>query len=419
MQRRERVLVSNPAALGALCYEVESSWGEDVTTFTTYRVQTAKPVDASGLTFTKIPSDVVVQRRQEGTHHIQTVYGGSFSFKLWLTGHGSTMVGSPSVSARETLMGIIFGTAPALSATSSTTFTGGTATAPTTTASATFSAGSLCRGGSINDGRGNGQFYAVGTHVTTTLNLLGAMDAAPNNGDVLYPVVQLAVPESPTSSANAITGTRFLLQTANLQYECHGCFPMSVTIGGLNAGEVPFMEVTMGVSWWRYSTATFPSTASTDTFLPAAIAGGSWDVQTVGTTTRNKRPYRNFTLSHTLGIVPLMGPGGVNANQAIVGARRISDQITLSWTEEAEAATTTPALPALYTATNFLRGVFTGSTTDGKAFGFKCPSLCVVDPLPVQRMDNNLNRLTITCRAYTGATTTSELTLAAIVYGMA
>lgn len=410
--------MSNPAALGALSYEAESSWGEDVTTFATYRLQTTKPIDTSGLTLTKIPSEITQQYRQGGSQWIKTTYGGSFTFRLWLTGHGSTMVGSPSVTARETLMGIIFGTAPALSASASTTLTGGTAAAPTTTASGTFSAGSLCRVGSINDTRGNGQMYAIGTHVTTTLNLLGALNGAPTNGDVLYPVVQLPIPESPTSSSNAITPTRWLLQTANHQHECHGCFPMSVSFG-LETGQPPFMDVTMGVSWWRYSTATFPSTTSTDTFLPAAIAGGSWNVNTVGTTTRNARSYRNFTLNHTLGVVPLEGPGGINPNQKIVGARRISDRIQITWTEDCEAATTTPALPALYTATNFLHGEFTASAADGTAFGFKCPSLCIVDPVPVQRMDNGLNRITITAEAYTGATTTSELTLAAIVYGMA
>lgn len=406
--------MSNASALGALCYEAETVFGEDSTSFATYRIQTTIPIDASGLEHAKISAEVTGQHRQNGTQWIKTTMGGSFKFRMWWTGHGSTMVGSPSVTARETLDGLVLGTAPALSATASTTLTGGTATVPTTTASGTFTAGSLCRIGTLGDGDGNGQFYKIGTHSALNLTLLGDLDGAPANGAVLYPVVMRFGPEAPTSAT--VTGTRFLLQTANLMYECHGCYPISRTIGGLSPGEVPFIEYTMGVSWWRYSTATFPSTVATDTFLPAPVAAGSWNFQVVGTTTRNKRTFRNFQLNHTLGVVPLMGPGGVNASQMIVGARRIPDTIEATWTEDADAATTTPVLPVYGTGTSSYHGEYTASPTDGSAVGFACPNMCVTN-IAIQKMDGSINRLTITARAYTGATTTSETTLAAIIYG--
>ena len=340
--------------------------------------------------------------------------GGSFKTKMYMV-RGATMVGSPSLSAMGVLWGIALGN-HALSASASTTLTGGTAAVPTTTASGTFSAGSLCRVGALGDGDGNGQMYAIGTHVTTTLTLLGAMDGAPVNGAVLYPVAQIYPSSSPTSTS--IVGTRFLLQTANLQYECHGCYPMSASLSGLNTGERPQIEITWGVSWWRYSTATFPSAVASDTFNPSAVAAGSFNVQTVGTTTRNARSVRGVSIDCTLGIVPLPGPGGVSAYQKIVGATRTSDTIKITWTEDADTATTSPVLPGYGTATNSKSIIYTLSTTDGSSVGFKFPKVCI-DSVAVQKDDGGINRLTCSGMAYTGDTSTSALTLAAMVVGSA
>jgi hypothetical protein len=407
--------MSNPSSLGAICYEAEASWGEDVATYATFRLPIIGAVDASGLEHAKEAAGRTMQYRSGGSQHVLMTMGGSFKMLLDLTGHGSTMVGSPSLEEIETFLGIVFGNA-ALSATASTTLTGGTATVPTTTASGTFSAGGLCRIGALGDGDGNGQFYAIGTHVTTSLTLLGALDDTPANGAILYPVTQIYPSSSPTSVN--ITGTRFLLQTANLQYECHGCYPMSVSFSGLNTGERPQIEITWGVSWWEYSTATFPSTVTSDHFNPAPVAAGSFNVQTLATTTRNKRTMRGFSLDYTLGVVPLMGPGGVSAYQKIVGAARIDDQIKLTWTEDADTATTTPVLPGYGTATSSKHIEYTLSTADGSAVGFKFPKVCI-DNVATQKAEDGQNRLTISGTAYSSDTTTSALTLAPMVMGLA
>lgn len=407
--------MSNPSALGAICYEAESAWGEDVTTFSTFRLPVLDAVDASGLEHAKDGPGRVEQYRTAGSQHVLMTMGGSFKMKLDLTGHGSTMVGSPTLEQIETFLGIVFGNV-ALSASASTTLTGGTAAVPTTTASGTFSAGGLCRIGALGDGDGDGQMYAIGTHVTTTLTLLGALNGAPVNGAVLYPVAQIYPSSSPTSTS--ITGTRFLLQTANLMYECHGCYPTAVSFSGLNTGERPQIEITWGVSWWRYSTATFPSAVTSDQFNPAPVAAGSFNVQTVGTTTRNARSVRGVSIDYTLGVEPLLGPGGVNAYQKIVGAVRTNDSIKITWTEDADAATTTPVLPGYGTATNSKYIVYSLSATDGSAVGFKFPKVCI-DSVGVQKADGNINRITCSGMAYTGDTTTSALTLAAMILGFA
>ena len=205
--------MSNPGQLGSITYEAESGFAPDVTTFTTLRLPIIAPVDASGLVHNKLDSNRVVQYRNDGTAWILGTMGGSFKTKFYLPGHGSTTSGATSITALETLLGLVFGNA-AVSSANGTTLTGGTATAPTTTASGTFSAGSLCFVGSLGDTRGGGQGYAISTHVTTTLTLLTALIGAPTNGDVLYSATTIYPSESPTSTT--VTSLRFLLQTANL-----------------------------------------------------------------------------------------------------------------------------------------------------------------------------------------------------------
>jgi hypothetical protein len=401
--------MSNPSALGAISYAAESAWGEDVTTFSTLRVPIIAPVDCSGLKHDKIDPKRVVQYRNDNTQFILATMGGSFKTKLYLTGHGSTTAGAVTAGLTETLLGYVFGNTT-VSAANGTTITGGTAAAPTTTASGTFAAGSLCRIGSANDTRGNGQFAAIATHVTTTLNLLTAIDGAPNNADVLYSAVNIYPSENPTTTS--VTGLRFLLQTANLCYEAHGCYPMAVTISGLNPGEVPAIEVTWGVSWWRYSTATFPSTVTTEIFQPAATAGGSVFLQAFGTTTRQKYVARNVSITYKLGMVMLEGYGGVSQYQKCVGARRIPDVIDVKFTIDADAQTTTPALDSLATGTVGQQLLITLNPTIGTAVGLYLPNLAV-SQRSLQRIDKNINRYDFVARAMCSTTTTSDLTLSA------
>lgn len=407
--------MSNPGQLAAIEYEAESVFGEDVTTFATLRVPVINPVDPSAIVHSKIDSQRTQQYLQGGSQWIPTTKGGSFKTKMYLAGHGSTMVGSPALAAYETLLGFVTGNV-AFSAAASTTLTGGTASVPVTTASGTFSAGGFCRIGARADARGGGQFYGITTHITTSLTLLNAMINAPTNGDVLYPVTQLYHSELPTSAG--VTGLRFRFLTANLGYECHGCYPMSYTIAGLNPGEVPTIEVTWGVSWWRYTTATFPSSVATNAFNPGPIAAGSLHVQDVGTVTRNARTFRNFAIDVSLGIVPLPGPGGVDQFQSNVGARRTPSTFKASWVEDADTATTSPVLPGYGTGTTSKVVCWTGSTADGSALGFLMRSVCISN-IPIQMIDTQLNRLKIDGYAYTGAVTTNDLTLTSFLIGLA
>ncbi len=408
--------MSNPAALGSIEYEAESAWAEAVATFATHRIPLVAPVDCSGLTHAKVAPEAVQQRMQGGSQWILMTQGGSFKTKMDLAGHGATMVGSPTVDALETYLGIVFGNVAMSAAASSTTLSGGTATVPTTTASGTFSAGGLCRVGALGDGDGDGQMYAITTHVTTTLTLATGLRGAPVNGAVLYPVFQLYPPSSPTTAT--VTGTRFRLQTANTQYTCHGCWPMAVSISGLAPGGRPQIEVTWGVSRWGYSTGTFPSAVTSNRYNPAPVAAGSLHVNTVGTATRAEHVCRDFTLDYGLVCEPLKGPGGVGQYQDIVGAKRTSATIKVGFTLDAEAATTTPLLPGWGTGTTNRSMMYTCSTADASAVGVWLPNVRATT-VPVQMADGAINRFRFDGEAHTTDTATNELTLAALVLGLA
>lgn len=403
-------LPSNP---GSVRFEAESSWGEDVTTFDTYAPRVRDAVDPSGLVHNAEAAGYVQQYRTGGQPQVKMIMGGSFTTKLDLRGHGVDTTGSPTLDGYETLLGIVFG-AVALSLATSQTCTGGTAAAPTTSGATGVSAGGYVRVGTLGDGDGDGQFYKVGTQAASTMNLLGAMNGAPVNGAVIYPVAMAY--STVTADGAGVTSTRWLLQNWAEQYECHGVYPQSVTISGLNPGERPTIEITWGVSWWRLSTATFPNSTTTDTYTAGPVAAGSLNIQLVGTTTRNVRTTaRSLAVTYNLNVMALKGYGGVNSYQDTVNACRGDEEIIIEWTEDAEATTSTPALPGYWDANATYHLEFTGSVVPGSAIGFGCPAVSPDGPKPVMFNDGGIWRFRARFKARAGATTTSALTLAPFV----
>lgn len=412
--------MSNSSEHGDLEYEAESSasaWAEAVSTFATHRIPHIGPIDVSGLEHAKEMPGHVEHYRGAGGQWVLMGQGGSFKTKLDLTGHGATTAGSPTLDALETFLGITFGTV-ALSASASTTLTGGTAAVPTTTASGTFSAGGLCVVGALGDGDGDGQMYGIGTHVTTSLTLLHALRGAPVNGAVLYPVAQMYMSPTPTSSA--IVGCRFQALTNNMQYRMHGCFPQALSFSGLSAGERPQLEITWGVSrWTETASGTYPSAVTMNRYNPGVVAAGSLHVNTVGTSTRSEIVCPSFQIDVDLGIIPVMGPGGVGQYQRIVGARRGgAESVKISFIADADSTTASPVLPGWGRDTTSRTLMYTLSTAIGSRVGFKFPKVCS-STVPVQIADGGLNRFRFEGMAYTGDTTTNALTLSRMVMGYA
>ncbi len=411
--------MSNAAALGAIEWAAETAFAEASTTFDGHRANHIGAIDISGLIHAKESAGALQQYMQGGSAPILMGQSGTIKTKLDLCGHGSTLAGSPTVEQHETFLGYVFGNVTA-SATASTTSSAGTASSLTTAASGTFAAGSLARvgaGGLSADARGNGQFAAVSTHVSTALALLTAIDAACASSDVVYPCFNLYPFETPPAAGiNAtVPGLRFRLLSANLVYSCHGCFPTGFTLSGLNSGERPQIEITWQVSRWSaVASVTFPSTLTSDQFPPAPIAAGSLFVNTVGTATRATKTYRDFKIDISAGMAALPGPGGISQYQSIVGCRRLPWTIKGSWVEDADAAqTATPVAQVLGTATTSKHALWTGSITDGSAIGIYMPNIRITN-VPVMFNDGGINRMRVEFEAHTGPTTTTDLTASAI-----
>ena len=401
--------MSNPASLLEINYEAETACGEDVDTVATYKLHLREPVDTVSLTQKKIDPATVVQYRGDMGDWILGTFEPTFKTKLALVGHGSTTVGAITITALETLLGIVFGNA--VTTATSTTLTGGTATVPLTTDSGTLDPGDLCYIGALGDGDGEGQCYPVSTHSTTSLTLLVDLQGAPVNGAVRYGGTTIYPSSAATSTT--MTSVRMAIATGNMQYLVHGCAPTAVAISGLNPGEIPMVDITWQGAWYEYKNATFPSAVASDTFNPAATAAGSLVVNTIGTATNSastRRIYRDLTLEYDLGTIIHRGPGGYNAYQDIVGYRRGTDSCTLSWTEDADATTTTPVIPGFGTATARKHAMLTLSTSDGSRVAMYWPSLRVTN-VPAQSVVNGINSFKIECMACVGPATTSALTL--------
>jgi hypothetical protein len=399
--------MSRSSVPGAVEFATEAAWGETSSTFGS-RLQILGQVDTSGLTRQLIDSERTVQYLQGGTIPIQGVFGGEFTMDFWLAGHGTAATGAVTAQAHELMLGYALGVCEDVG--DGMTITGGTAAIPTVSAASGINAGALLSIGAIQDGDGNGQVVPVGTHAGSALNLLFAIDAAPANAQVVYSGTNI-YPASAASGAT-VQPMRFRLLTANQQYACHGCYPISVRITGLGNGEMPRASITWGVSWWEPVSATFPSAVAVSTFNPAPTSGGSFVAETVATTTRTKYTIRAFELSIDLGVIPTPGPGGVDAAQTIVGALRGPQNVTFSFTVDSDAATATPTWAAKIGTLMHVMYSWCGAAA-GRRGGIYFPSACVTGATPVQFNDGGVNRERVTMSAYTGATTSSELTLSA------
>lgn len=399
--------MTTPSKQGAACFAIETNFAENTPVFGT-RAPILDAVDLSGFDQTKLVPANVVQGRNEGVSHIKGPMVATFKLKFYWTGHGSATSGATALTTLGTILKLILGGGQASSASGTTCDTGSAADDLTTIAANGFAAGSLLRvgtGGIGADGRANGQWAVVEDHSSNDCNLLTALPGAPNSGDVVHSseVVFLA---------DEIKSSRWLLQTAGQQIEAHGCYPTGITISNLNAGQLVTIDVDMAAAWWKPAAATFPTATAFESggpFQPAPVGGGSFFLQPVGTATRATRNVRDVQISIKLGVAALPGPNGVHESQTIVGVCRTMDEVSLTFTEDAEAATTTPALAAIHDSSTKYHCLYGWNTTAGAAGAFYFPSLCVMGKKPTQQDRDGINSTTIQFAAYQGPNTNTDL----------
>lgn len=419
--------MSRSSVPGAVCYEVESAFGENVSTFSTARLPVQTAVDASGLTQAMIQCGTVYQHLQAGGEPIVGIKGGSFKTKFYLPGHGSTTSGAMTATDIPTLLGYVLG-GSSLGPTGTTATAASTTTSINTTASGTFTKGQFFRAGTgvvgntASDTRGSGQFNIVTAHNTTILTPKFATPGALNAADVIYSAETVYTAELPASSS--MTSVRFLIQTFNMEYEAHGCYAKSVTFAGIGVdGSLPTVEIDWGVAWFTYSTAAFPSAVTMNDFTPAPSGGANsvFLLMPFGSTSRSTRTIRNFSVTCNLNTMAQMGPGGVDQFQVVTSAVRGPAKISVSWEEDAPAATLTPQTETDWTNTTAKHAMLQLSGSPGSAMAFYWPKMWPQGNKPVQINSNGINRhkYTYECQADTQAGNSTDLTCSAMRIGFA
>lgn len=402
------------SSLQDVAWDIESAstaWAEDVDTMS-YSLRLAEPIDVSGITRRSLAPDRVVSVRNDGTKATLGPWDINFSFSVWLTGRGSSSAGAVTLTDLYRLIGHAIGTS-AVAASSGTTLTGGTVNIPTTTASGTFSAGGITFLGTLGDGDGNGQAHAIATHSTTNLTLLTNMQGAPVNGAAML-APDLAYTDS---SACTMTGLRFRIETADLQWIVHGCVITGIQITQTNPGENPRITFNVRGSWADYKAASFPTANPAAPTVPKIThnASGSCFLNDVGTATSALIALRQWSIDIGLGISVIEGGQGVDANQTITGATRTPDTITVSATVDGLGADTTPFYADKWDANTSQHMLVTFQSGDGGACAIYLRNLCWTGNRPAQTSTNGRNTIPLQFMAYNGSTTTTPLTRAALV----
>lgn len=407
--------------LSWLSMVTESAWAENSTSTSSQVVIPHNGrIDVSSIRQAMIQSARAIQYKNERPKNIPGPFAdASFTFQMYIVGHGTTTSGATSATDFETTMAWILGGGN-VSAASGTTINGvGTTTALTTTASGTFDPGSLFRVGVKNDGRADGQWGVVDSHATTTLTSETAFAVAPTSAtpDVVFSAYTAYTQETTC----ATTSKRFFIKTADTQWCLHGCFVRSYSISGYNPGELPMIEVTVGVSWAEPISATFPDTTAMNwTTQPVPVAAGGIFLQAYGTTTRQIVDCRNMSLNITVGVVPLLGHATVSPYQTITGASRVPDQIGVSLTLDAGGASATPTWWTNWLTNAEWHLLASLSTGAGSAVACYFPKLVFTGDRPTQVDSDGLNRLVVNFQAGTDtAENTDELSLSAMRWGFA
>ena len=398
-------MTSRPSNLGAASYETESSWAEATDTWGTRLQVLGEPVVPSDIQ-QRIAEPFTQQYAHETKMGVRGPWQGQFTIELALTGHGGTTAGALTATDLYTLLVNFFGNGSATQA-GTTVDTSPTSASQFALVGGTVVERQLVRVGALGDGRCEGQFGAVLTPATTTF--LTAFPATPNAGDVVYATLGVYPDELPASMV-APTSTRWLLQTANGQWSAKGCYPVSASFSGLNVGEQPRVSLTYGVSRWAEANETFPDATATDAKAGSIVAAGSCFLQDSATVTRQTLALRNWNLSIDMGVQPLMGPGGIDAYQTIIGAVRTKCRASLDLTIDAEASGTN-TLNDIYTGTALQHCLMSLNVGDGTALGFYFKN-CRPTNYVTQETGDGLNRRTLSLEAGSGPNTSDDNTLA-------
>lgn len=290
-------------------------------------------------------------------------------------------------------------------------FGAGATTASWASATGTRTRGAVCRGGQKGDSRADGQAFVVGNPVTGSLV---ALPGTPNAGDLIRAGIMMYPAETLGVTKRFLVG--FNSTFANgAQYVFHGCQLSGLTLKIDHMG-VPQLTLQYRYAYWREVAGfTIPSAVALADCKAAASAGGSYFLQTVGTTTRALEAATAIELRIMLGLQERTGQGGVAALQNIIGWDRTQcdANLTLSVPWNSTKPTEYDSDGSDSISKHFLATLSAGggqTANEGRHVGFYLPSIYPIGQRPAYTAWNGLLYQPIVYDCAEGPDTTNDLT---------
>lgn len=388
------------SSLGFFGYDEESAFAEVSTTYDKVLQVRNTTLNPTALNRPLIERGGTFQYMGDSEFGVPGPFTGmTFRVEMDFYGHGSATNTSLSETPLGRLLGHVFGVSDATQVGGSITSNPADGTSLISTET-TLLAGGIVRVGVKGDGRADGQAAIVADN-SSEYELCTGLPGTPTTDDDIF-VSQMIYPDV-TNSNNHLTSDgsaqnntiRAIIATANKQWACRGCACTGVEVTSIDAAGIPRIALTFMAAHVTPIDVTFPSTTASSDSAPAVVSGGSFFYQTVGTVTRQTEPVRNVSLTIDHGVVPIIGSGGANEGQVIQGYVRTMSIPRLSFSVEAEDATTSPAWSSWWDTdpnTNTYRHIlYTMSVTDGRAIALYMPKCRPIGPRPTQADIEGLN----------------------------
>lgn len=419
---------SQPSMLGFLGWTEEASFAEVSASYDKVLQIRDASLDFSGLTQEIIPRGGVYNRVNQMDNGILGPHqGATFSFTCDLYGHGAATDGSLTETELARLLGHAVGNSDADMVGGDCTGTGSSTTQIEST-NVTAAIGDIGRVGTINDGGGEGQ-ATVFTSASSSFSLGVALPGDPDDGTATVYAMQQIYPEDTatnshlTSDSSTSNNTvRMVAASGAQQYVLRGGACTSIEFQGLNTGEVPSVRFTFTFAFWDDVSITFPSATSSESYAPAPCANGSFFYNDVGTVNRVTDSIRNFSLTIDHQMIPVIGQGGINSNQTIVGWVRGKSTPTISFDVESQAKNANPTWSAFFeedpnSITN-KHILYTCNPVDGRAVAFYFPNVHPTGPRPTMQDLEGLTYVNVQLIGSEGGTTTNAKTRSAWRMGL-
>jgi hypothetical protein len=272
--------------------------------------------------------------------------------------------------------------------------------------------GTIIRVGDKNDGHGEGQPVVIGAKsgatVTTLMDLPNAPLAA---DDVRCTAVRFPTETGPSSYVRFLMG----FTETGAQFHAMGCqlesLRFEIDIAGGRPARVTFRY---RMAWWERGEKSIPSGTTLENTDTAVIAGGSFLVQAVGTTTRALEECGALTLNLAMGLVPQQGPTDFQQNYTnMTGWVSTGCIPSVTWSIPYSTQPATD-FDSDGSSSTFKYCLFNANGTHGRTYGFFMPNMFPIGAKPTYTDRNGLLYVTKTFQGTESSDDTSDLTLSPI-----